>query len=174
MSSIDLVILGIVLEKPQSAYDIQKDVENHHFSRWAKISVPSIYRKVLQLSKQGYLNKAVDAENGRAGKTIYSITEKGKTYFKQLMIAGVSEPISLIFDFNVVIVNLNRLDKQEGVELLAQLKNNLIKSLEIIKGYEAEYANIPLGGKTIFEQQQILCQSLMMWLDDFTAQYQKD
>ncbi|EHM52857.1 hypothetical protein HMPREF0372_01294 [Flavonifractor plautii ATCC 29863] len=33
MSSIDLVILGIVLEKPQSAYDIQKDVEYHHFSR---------------------------------------------------------------------------------------------------------------------------------------------
>ena len=32
MSSIDLVILGIVLEKPQSAYDIQKDVEYHHFS----------------------------------------------------------------------------------------------------------------------------------------------
>ena len=27
MSSIDLVILGIVMEKPQSAYDIQKDVE---------------------------------------------------------------------------------------------------------------------------------------------------
>lgn len=33
MSSIDLVILGIVLEKPQSAYDIQKDVEYHHLSR---------------------------------------------------------------------------------------------------------------------------------------------
>ena len=44
MSSIDLVILGIVLEKPQSAYDIQKDVEYHHFSRWTKISVPSIYQ----------------------------------------------------------------------------------------------------------------------------------
>ena len=27
MSSIDLVVLGIVLEKPQSAYDIQKDVD---------------------------------------------------------------------------------------------------------------------------------------------------
>ncbi len=36
MSSIDLVILGIVSEKPQSAYDIQKDVEYHHFSRWTK------------------------------------------------------------------------------------------------------------------------------------------
>ena len=42
MSSIYLVILGIALEKPQSAYDIQKDVEYHHFSRWTKISVPSV------------------------------------------------------------------------------------------------------------------------------------
>ena len=31
MSSIDLVILGIVLEKPQSAYEIQKDIEYHYF-----------------------------------------------------------------------------------------------------------------------------------------------
>ena len=53
MSSIDLVILGIVLEKPQSAYDIQKDVEYHHFSRWTKISVPSIYRKSTPVEREG-------------------------------------------------------------------------------------------------------------------------
>lgn len=47
MSSIDLVILGMVLEKPQSAYDIQKDVEYHCFPMWPKISVSSIYRKVI-------------------------------------------------------------------------------------------------------------------------------
>ena len=55
MSSIDLVILGIVLEKPQSAYDIQKDVEYPPFFPLDEISVPSIYRKVLQLSERGYL-----------------------------------------------------------------------------------------------------------------------
>ena len=54
MSSIDLVILGIVLEKPQSAYDIQKDIEYHNFSRWTKISIPSVYKKVLQLKEKGY------------------------------------------------------------------------------------------------------------------------
>ena len=48
-----------MLEKPQSAYDIQKDVEYHHLSRWTKISVPSIYRKVLQLSEKGYLKSNV-------------------------------------------------------------------------------------------------------------------
>ena len=55
MSSIDLVILGILMEGPRSAYDIQKDVEYHHFPRWTKISTPSVYKKVLQLKERGYL-----------------------------------------------------------------------------------------------------------------------
>ena len=33
MSTLDLVILGIVSEKPQSAYDIQKDIEYQHLTR---------------------------------------------------------------------------------------------------------------------------------------------
>ena len=37
MSSIDLVILGIVLEKTAKALMIfKKDVEYHHFPRWTK------------------------------------------------------------------------------------------------------------------------------------------
>lgn len=87
MSSIDLVILGIVLEKPQSAYDIQKDVEYHHFPRWTKISVPSIYRKVLQLSEKGYLHSNIVKGDKFADKAIYSITDQGRAYFKELMAA---------------------------------------------------------------------------------------
>ena len=108
MSSIDLVILGIVLEKPQSAYDIQKDVEYHHFSRWTKISVPSIYRKVLQLSEKGYLQSDIVKGDKFADKAIYSITDQGRAYFKELMASYVAGPVPLLFDFNVVITNLKR------------------------------------------------------------------
>ena len=111
MSSIDLVILGIVLEKPQSAYDIQKDVEYHHFPRWTKISVPSIYRKVLQLSEKGYLHSNIVKGDKFADKAIYSITDQGRAYFKELMAACAAGPVPLLFDFNVVITNLNKMDK---------------------------------------------------------------
>ena len=107
MSSIDLVILGIVMEKPQSAYDIQKDVEYHHLSRWTKISVPSIYRKVLQMNEQGYLESSIVKGDKFADKAVYSITDKGRAYFGQLMETYVSQKIRLLFDFNVVITNLN-------------------------------------------------------------------
>lgn len=93
MSSIDLVILGIVLEKPQSAYDIQKDVEYHHLSRWTKISIPSIYQKVLQLHEKGYLRSDVVKGDRFADKAVCSITEQGRAYFKELMSSCAAGPV---------------------------------------------------------------------------------
>ncbi len=171
MSSIDLVILGIVLEKPQSAYDIQKDVDYHHFSRWTKISVPSIYRKVIQLNEKGYLKSDIVKGDKFADKAVYSITEKGCAYFEKLMDTYVSEPVPLLFDFNVVITNLNKMDKEKALELVVKLRNNIVASAKSNDEYAANYADIPFVGRTIFEQQRLLYRSLLEWLDTFESQY---
>ena len=171
MSSIDLVILGIVLEKPQSAYDIQKDVDYHHFSRWTKISVPSVYRKVIQLNEKGYLKSDIVKGDKFADKAVYSITEKGCAYFEKLMDTYASKPVPLLFDFNVVITNLNKMDKEKALELVAKLRNNIVASAKSNDEYAANYADIPLVGRTIFEQQRLLYHSLLEWLDTFESQY---
>lgn len=173
MSSIDLVILGMVLEKPQSAYDIQKDVDYHHLSRWTKISVPSIYRKVVQLSEKGYLQSDVVKGDRFADKAVYSITDKGYSYFEELMNTYASEPIPLLFDFNVVITNLNKMDKENSLDLIAKLRNSLIASVNSNDETAANYEDIPLVGKTIFEQQRLLYCSLLDWLDAFESQYKQ-
>lgn len=173
MSSIDLVILGIVLEKPQSAYDIQKDVDYHHFSRWTKISVPSIYRKVIQLNEKGYLKSDIVKGDRFADKAVYSITEKGRSYFEQLMDTYADEPVPLLFDFNVVITNLNKMDKEKALGLVAKLRNNITASAQSNDEYAASYADIPLVGKTIFEQQRLLYHALLEWLDIFENQYRE-
>lgn len=173
MSSIDLVILGIVLEKPQSAYDIKKDIEYHHLSRWTKVSVPSIYRKVLQLNEQGYLESDIVKGGRLADKAIYSITDKGRSYFEQLMAAYANQPVPLQFDFNVVITNLNKLDKAKALDLVQQLRCNIISSMQENKEYAAAYANIPIVGTTIFEQQGQLYRALLEWLNTFEAQFRR-
>ena len=155
MSSIDLVILGIVLEKPQSAYDIQKDVEYHHFPRWTKISVPSIYRKVLQLSEKGYLHSNIVKGDKFADKAIYSITDQGRAYFKELMAACAAGPVPLLFDFNVVITNLNKMDKAEALELVSTLRRSIQSSVEANEGYAREFADIPLVGRTRSEERRV-------------------
>ena len=166
MSSIDLVILGIVLEKPQSAYDIQKDVEYHHLPRWTKISTPSIYRKVLQLSEKGYLQSDVVKGSKFADKAVYSITDAGRTYFKELMALYAAGPVPLLFDFNVVITNLNKMEKAEAVNLISNLRQSIQSSSDA-----NEFADIPLVGRTIFEQQRLLYNALLEWLNQFERQF---
>lgn len=175
MSSIDLVILGMVLEKPQSAYDIQKDVEYHHFPMWTKISIPSIYRKVIQLNEKGYLQSDIVKGERFADKVIYSITEKGKAYFEQLMTDKANQRIPLLFDFNVVITNLNKMDESKAMELVMQLRNSITTSKRTNDEYAAEYySNLPLVGRTIFDQQQLLYNALLEWLDKFERQFKED
>lgn len=62
MATIDLIVLGIVKQQPQSAYDIQKVVEYRNISRWVKISTPSIYKKVIQLEEKGYIQSTIVRE----------------------------------------------------------------------------------------------------------------
>lgn len=174
MSSIDLVVLGIVLEKPQSAYDIQKDVEYHNLSKWTKISIPSIYRKVIELKEKGYLKSDVVKGNKFADKVIYSITSEGKIYFKELMVSYASQSVPLLFDFNVVIANLNKVTNSEAIELISKLRESIAASAKMNEEYAVKYSDIPLVGRTIFEQQKLLYHSLLEWLDTFATQMSKE
>lgn len=173
MSTIDLVILGIVAEKPQSAYDIQKDIEYHHLSRWTKISIPSIYRKVLQLSEKGYLRSDIVKGDRFADKAVYSITDEGKDYFNSLMQYYATQIVPLLFDFNVVIANLNKLNKDAALDLISKLKESITVSVGTNEEYLTEYSNIPLVGKTIIEQQGLLYKTLLEWLDTFREQFER-
>ena len=38
----------MLMEKPQSAYDLQKNAEAHKLSRWGKVRGTSVSRKILQ------------------------------------------------------------------------------------------------------------------------------
>ena len=173
MSTIDLVILGIVAEKPQSAYDIQKDIEYHHLSRWTKISIPSIYRKVLQLSEKGYLRSDIVKGDRFADKAVYSITDEGKDYFNSLMQYYATQTVPLLFDFNVVIANLNKLNKDAALDLISKLKESITVSVGTNEEYLTEYSNIPLVGETIIEQQGLLYKTLVEWLDTFREQFER-
>ena len=173
MSTIDLVILGIVAEKPQSAYDIQKDIEYHHLSRWTKISIPSIYRKVLQLSEKGYLRSDIVKGDRFADKAVYSITDEGKDYFNSLMQYYATQTVPLLFDFNVVIANLNKLNKDAALDLISKLKESITVSVGTNEEYLTEYSNIPLVGKTIIEQQGLLYKTLLEWIDTFREQFER-
>ncbi len=171
MSSIDLIVLGMVMERPQSAYELQKDVKAHHLSRWTRVSVPSIYKKVLQLRAAGYLEGGAARGGRSADKTVYTITEKGRYYFRQLMEECAGGQVAFLLDLNVMVTNLNKLEKEEGLRLLGLLRQSLTASAHSNRLYAQQFKDIPLVGRTVFEQQELLYAALERWLDDFERRF---
>lgn len=174
MSAIDLAILGMIIEQPRSAYAIQKDVQYHHYAKWSKIAVPTIYQNVRKLASRGYLqSERLPGEKGLK-RPVYSITEKGRQYFMELMNEYVEQQVNFLFDFNVVISNLNKISKTEAGVFLTKLQQNISRAALQNKAAAVQYADIPLVGRAILQQQQQLYQELLNWLQQFRAEYEKE
>ena len=171
MASIDLVILGMVAEGPRSAYEIQKDVAYHHLDRWTQVSTPSIYKKVLKLREEGYLQSQTVRGERLADKAVYSLTRKGRARLEELMRACAEETVPLRFDFNVLIANLDKIDRGQAALLIGRLRESLNQSAWVNASQAAAYPELPLAGRAIFDQQQRLYRTLLEWLDDFEAQF---
>ena len=169
MATIDLIVLGILKKESLSAYDIQKIVEYRNISKWVKISTPSIYKKVIQLEKKGYMKGDVVKEGNMAEKTVYSLTEAGEKQFEKLMLEIASKPVRIFLDFNAVIVNLDSLPKEKQKSCLTEIENNM----ETLKGYIEENISlkehlpeIPKTGMAVLEQQLILAKALETWIEE--------
>ena len=147
MSNIDLVLLGLIKQKSQSAYDIKKNIEYRNIPRWVKISEQSIYKKVLQLESKEYIVSHKEKEGNMPDKAIYTITNKGNDYFNKLMNDISNSDVSLYLDFNVIITNLDLVDDEQKRQSHRQ--------------------HIPNVGKQMFKQQLALVETLEKWIIDF-------
>ena len=55
MNRYDLVLLGLILEKQRSGYDIITEVRARELDRWANLSTSTVYNRLATLEKHGAL-----------------------------------------------------------------------------------------------------------------------
>lgn len=125
MSQIDLLILGYLKDKQKSAYEMVKEFETWNLRYWLKISNPSIYKNIIKLCENGYLNSRTVKEGEMPEKTIYSINEKGVLYFYELMEYSSNNIGNVYFDFNAFISNIQQLPEEKRKQLLLNFKQSI-------------------------------------------------
>ena len=173
MSTIDLIVLGILRKDSLSAYEIQKMVEYRNISRWVKISSPSIYKKVLQLEEKGLVRSQMIREGKMPEKAVYSLTDAGKQEFERLMLIISDKPVNIFLDFNAVIVNLESLppDKRslclDNIERQVKIMRARLEENFQLKEY---ISNIPKTAMAVLHQQYILSQTIEAWITEMRKQ----
>ena len=120
-TSIEIMILGALIERPMSAYEMDKVLEERNIRRWIRISSPSVYRNVIRLCEEGYTEGTVVREGEMPEKTVYTITEAGRERFAQLMEQAAALPARVDFGFLPVLANISLVDEDTGRALIDEL-----------------------------------------------------
>lgn len=174
MSAIDLIVLGIIKEREQSAYDLQKIVEYRNISKWVRVSTPSIYKKVIQLEKKGYIKSNLSRDGNMPEKSIYHITESGEAYFLELMKKIPEQMVHVFLDFNAVIINLELVSPCERRDVTEKIESQIHQFQKAVSQLEKERTDIPITGRAVLKQQVLLSEALNKWIEDFRALYSEE
>ena len=169
MAAIDLIVLGILKKESMGAYDIQKLVEYRNISKWVKISTPSIYKKVIQLEKKGFITSHIEKDGKMPEKAIYSLTADGEKEFERLMTDISCSSVNIFLDFNAVVVNLESVSK----EMQRKCIENIATSIEELKlvienniNAKKDRNDIPITGMAVLRQQYALTLAIEDWISE--------
>ena len=170
ISSIDLILLGLIRNKPMSAYDLSKMQGVYEL---VKISIPAIYKNMRRLENKGYLEFSTEKPGKMPEKKVYSITKKGEQRFQELLELCASNTINFYFDFNVSLLFINSIDKIKGRKLIDLVKDNLESKHKLLKFQVEKYQNLTFSVVNLGMQHMKLSEVLLEWLTNFSEDFEK-
>ncbi|MBI5192784.1 MAG: PadR family transcriptional regulator [Nitrospirae bacterium] len=173
MSTVNLIILGLLLDKPMSAYDMAQIVDSWIMRKLLKISAPTVYKNLKVLYKETYITAESVKDGEMPEKKIYSVTEAGRAYFLKLMEYYSGNLNDFYLDFNMFLVNLDKVDKQAGLLMLHNLEKQINQARAWIVQHEQDMkaAEVFFAGRMLAKQYRMVLSTLRDWIEEVIVEY---
>ncbi len=113
----DLLVLGLLLDRPMHGYEIHQYVQAEGVTTWFNISTAAIYYSLNKLRRQNLISET-RARSGGAEKSVYHVTEQGREQFFAGMEDTLSSEEPIRFEYDLGIFLLNKLPQNRALELL--------------------------------------------------------
>ena len=114
----DLLVLGLLLDRPMHGYEINRHVKAEGVTTWFDISTAAIYYSLNKLKREGLISETHAGNRGE--KSVYRTTEKGREQFFEGMEAVLASQEPVHFEYDLGIFLLNRLPQERAVKLMEQ------------------------------------------------------
>ncbi len=174
MSTIDLLVLGILMRGARNAYEVVRFIREKEIHRILKISEPAVFKSCRRLAKGGFLDGETVREAGVPDKVVYQVNSKGRERFYELMAHFAKDFKPFYLDFNTVIWNIDTLEKDEGEKVLLTLQEQLHQAREWITEHEKEVRDhLPFGPRQIVKQYLMTISALAEWIDQALVDFRK-
>lgn len=177
LSKVDLVLLGLLMEKPRHGYDIQQQIKNRHMENWAGISTPSIYQGLSRLEAKKALVSRSEDNQLRPSRTVYEITDLGRAMVPRLVREALGGLESRSSNLMTGIGFSHLLDREGLVEELGNRKRQLVDHLDYSDQVLSELEEIkhcPVTADRIIDYFRRLIHMELEWIDDFLQMVESD
>lgn len=125
-STTRILILGVLLDGPLHGYKVRRQLEMMGADFWANVAYGSIYHGLNKMADEGLLTIV---ESGKAGKTVYELTDDGRHEFYRMLMTLWYEIKPVVDPFQVAITFMDRLDKPTLMDALRTRAEQLTASL---------------------------------------------
>ena len=172
--SVQLVILGLLSEKPRHGYELRQEVERRLYATYINLSGGSLYYNLAQLERSGYVEKAWAEQKGRyPTRQVYQITPAGTAYLQTEVrrLLFDTEAREKLFDpLNAALAFGYTMDTSELRDALTSQLNWARKRAEWVteqKAYWRTQERISLTHAKIIEHGLAHLQAEISWLEQF-------
>jgi DNA-binding PadR family transcriptional regulator len=176
ISDIEAAILGLLYEKPQYGYQLEKTIEAWGMRNWTPIGFSSIYYVLKKLEKKKLVELKVEKVEGRPSRKVFTITELGRQTMEEKIRYLLSWNKKLISPFDLGVAYLNYLQPPEVIACL----ESYIKSAEgRIKFLESsvkmqEELSAPYHVVALFSRPLAHLKTEMEWVEKFMEKIKKE
>ena len=136
MNRYDLVLLGLILEKERSGYDIITEIRDRELDRWANLSTSTVYNRLASLEKSECIVGRTERDGNRPERVVFNITDKGREVLRKEVLKHLTgfndDPRTLGFAF------LFGADNRELIRTLEAHERRLVTEIENLEKMIAE------------------------------------
>jgi len=175
--STKLALLGLLHSKPLYGYELKQIIEEN-MGDWTNIAFGSIYFALAKLNEHGFVKRISEEKVGkRPSRSIYEITEKGKSEFLSLLRETWQKFDRTYYPLDIALAFSNALSSDEVNEYI---KIRITKIEEILKHlyeHKKEQLNrkeVPKTAKAVFSHTELHMKAELNWLKDILNDLEND
>jgi len=170
--SVRLLMLGLLKQGPLHGYEIKRIIETE-MSDWSHVAVGSIYFALEKMAQERLIEESETTREGnRPSRTVYRITDSGRTEFLRLLRESWAELEPQRFSLDFGIAFMGDLDSRELYGFLKSRVTVLEGILEGLSLHEREVltsTEVPAAARLIFSHHAAHYKAELAWTREVLA-----
>ena len=168
MTKVDLMVLGLLSEKPMHGYQLKRVLDENHADLWSEVSTGHLYYTLKKLKQSKYVDEKTTKTGNRPPRHVYALTDQGKTALKTGLDELDVHTQRLFFSLDIVIAFARALLLPPGKLqlLIGKRKSAVEEEMEEIKAAwrdKAVSGDLSLSEYLIFQHRQCLLTAEHRW-----------